>query len=341
MDEAVEVGPSGPATAHESGVVLIDRHDALFLARRTPTPERAAPGKTPVAGLDRPREDFARYGRGPAIAGGDAYWVSQGRLVTRRLDGSGDLKILATDARKGTRVAALERSGAAPLVAYVTTPDAEGTARAKLWTNTGSGLVLTAEGAGTSSVALIAQKAGTLVVTLDGRSGMTPLHVRRLDARGQGFSLGADVVAWVGASAQGGTEVFAGSANDGDDWAFVAIEQDIRHFGLAAIHLGQGSRHDAPASFTTYDNGLNTAPVAATRFCGRLAVAFVVPAAAQGSEQELLVAPVGPDGVEAGVVVARRRAFADCSLAAVSDGALLAFTADQRTFAVSLRCPKR
>jgi hypothetical protein len=51
-----------------------------------------------------------------------------------------------------------------------------------------------------------------------------------------------------------------------------------------------------------------------------------------------VLAELGPRGLERGTVVARAKAFADASLAAVSGGGLLAYTADHRTWAAAVRC---
>jgi len=338
VDELVDVAPAGPATATTTGVVLIDKQDTLRLARRGPLPKGDKPGSSPLHALEAERAAFAPYGRGPAVSNGHAYWVSRGRLVRRRIDGRGELEVLAKDARSGTRVAAAPRSGATPLVAYVTAPDADGTPHARLWTEGGPSVALTPDGAGTSSVALVAQRDGWMALTLDGRSGMTPLHARRVTREGAKLVLGPDLVAWVGSSAQSTTEIAALGRGD-EVWAFVAIEIDVLHFGLAQIRIGRVPRLDVPAKFLNFANGINTSPVAGASLCGRAALVYARPShGAPGAPQELVLAELGPDGLGGGQVVARSKAFADASFAAVDGGALLAYTADHRTWAASVRC---
>jgi hypothetical protein len=304
-------------------------------------PNGAAPGKPSFNAVDRPRTEFLSVGRGPALVGGFAYFIREGNLVRARIGAEAEPEQLVKDARKGARVAGVEGPDGAPLVAFITTPDASGAPHAKLWSN-GKVLDLTPEGAGASSVALVSSPSGYMAITLDGRSGMTPLHARKLRRDKPGsVALGPDVVAWVGASATATTEVFATATGD-DVWAFVPIEQDLTHFGLAQIHVGAEPRLDAPTHFLTYATGTNTAPVAAGSVCGRGAVAFAEPDEAKANApQRLVLAPLGSDGLEAGEVVARGRAFANISLGAVPGASLLVYTADHRTWARSVRCRDR
>src|SRR6185369_12017631 len=66
----------------------------------------------------RGQQDFWPVARGPALSKTHAYWVSKGRVVRRALDG-GELEVVATDARDGTRVAV---AGSPDVVAYITQP---------------------------------------------------------------------------------------------------------------------------------------------------------------------------------------------------------------------------
>jgi hypothetical protein len=68
-------------------------------------------------------------------------------------------------------------------------------------------------------------------------------------------------------------------------------------------------------------------------------VVFAQPeSATPNAPQELFLAAVSKDGLEAGEVVAKARSFADASLSATSGGGLLVYNAEHRTWAVSLRC---
>lgn len=338
IDTPTDIAPSGPATPHNLGVVMVDRQDKVLLARRDATAAGQRSASTAVKPLDRKREDFVPYARGPALVRDYAYWVRKGQLVRARLDGSGGTEVLASDARNGTRVSGSAFGAGGALIAYITPPNAQGALLAKLWVEGGKSLDLTPEGAGTSSVTWVEQSNGWMALSLDGRSGMTPLHARRITPNGASVSLLPDVVIWIGASAQATTEVFAAATGD-DVWAFVPIEQDVTHFGLAQIPVGAEPHMDVQATFATYPNGLNTAPVAAASLCGKTAVAFAQPVDEKpNASQELILGTLGKDGLEGGEVVAKARSFADASLAPVQGGGLLVYNAEHRTWAVSLRC---
>jgi hypothetical protein len=140
----------------------------------------------------------------------------------------------------------------------------------------------------------------------------------------------------VGASAQVTTEVVVGS--DGHrPWAFLAIEKDSTHFGLAELLLPPPSEIDARVSWLLFENGIDIAPVAAAVLCGRLYVAFVRPQTAEPHPQELVLHEVGSSSA---AVVAEARAFIAVSLAGRDQGGLLSFVADRATTALDLNCRK-
>jgi hypothetical protein len=331
LGELFDIGPAGPATASASGVVLLTKKDQLLEARLTgPDPARAK--LLPVSA--EPAE-LVPVGRGPAVAGGKAYWVSRGRLVRRSLGDTGEVEVLRDDARESCRASAVELEGTT-LVSYLGKPDDEGTSHARLWSSKGSALDLTPEGAGASSVSLSVLGPGqALAVSIDGRSAMTPLHARTIHVSGGQPKLAEDVVAWVGGPAHSFTEVIAG-ASGGIGWAAVPLERDATHFGLATLELGPKPRMDTEASFFDYPNGLDLAPVAAAELCGRAVLGFVRPtAAAPRSPAELVLAEPASGRT---VRVAGARGFAGVSVSAAAGGGLLAYVADGRTWAVGIGC---
>jgi hypothetical protein len=329
--ELSDVGPAGPATATADGVVMLTKSGGIALARSAKGPVR----KGKIDSVSEPSAAFAVLGRGPAVAGGYAHWVSGGRLHRRRADGSGELESLADDARNGARVAATVIKGGTA-VAYVTRADAEGTSHVKLWLGPGRTLDLTPEGAGASSVALAPVDGRLVAVSIDARSAMTPLHARSVSVDGPGPpELGPDVVAWVAGPAHSFTEVSAGS--DGTNaWALLPIERDATHFGLATIPLGREPRMDARVAFLDYPNGIDLAPVSTAILCGKAYVALARPAAAAPrSPQELVILPIA--GGET-AVLANAGGFAAVSLAAAAGGGLVVYVADGRTWARGLEC---
>jgi hypothetical protein len=331
LRELSDVGPAAPAAATETGVVMLTKSDQIAFAGSAKGPVRQ--GK--IGSISEPPAAFKALGRAPGVAAGFAHWVSGGRLVRRRADGSGELETLADDARDGTRVAAATlTSGAA--IAYLGRPDREGTSRAKLWLAPGRTLDLTPEGAGASSVALALLDSRLIAVSIDGRSAMTPVHARSVSVVGPGApKLGPDVVAWVAGPAHSFTEVTAGT--DGTSaWALLPIERDATHFGLATVPLGNEPEMDANVAFLDYANGIDLAPVSAARLCGKPYVALARPeAAAPRSPQELVIAPIA--GGET-AVLANAAGFVAVSLAAAPGGGLVVYVADGRTWARGLEC---
>ena len=329
--ELSDIGPAGPATASERGVVMITRDDELVLSALPKTPKESFEGISLDGGA------FFPYGRGPALAGDYAYWISKGRLVARR--SGGGLEVLAEDARNGTRVAT-SQIGQRTVVAYVARPaSAAGDGTAKLWVSDGEPLLLSPEGSAASSVALV----GSMALMLEGRTGMTPVHARRIVERGGRVALEEDAVVWIGGSAQPLSEVSAGMSPSREAWAFVAIERDATAFGLAQIRIGERPRMAAPVTWRAYPNGVDPAPAATARACDETWIAYVRPAEARpGAPQELHLAALGPDGLGAPRILARSRAFANVSLASAGGGLLAVYTADHRTWAARVRCaPKQ
>lgn len=338
VDDLVDVGPAGPASAHAQGVVLIDKQESLHIARLGALAKTEVPTRSPIGSLNHPRGAFAPYAKGPALTGRHAYWVYDGRLLRGRLDQTGKTEVLARDARNGTRVAAIALPGRPTLAAYVTVPGADKIPHAKLWVEGGAIQDLTVDGSAAISVALARQGSAVIALSLDGRSSMTPLHVRRIVPHGKEVRLGPDLVAWVGGSAQSTTEITAATRGN-EVWGLLSIERDALRFGLAQIRIGTEPKMDVPALFVPFANGINTAPIAAAGLCGKSMVVFARPSTpTPDAPQELVLAELLDEGLELREVLARSRAFADVSLASLPGGGLLAYTADYRTWARTLRC---
>jgi hypothetical protein len=340
LDEVADVGPAAPAAATPSGVVLITRNDELVLARFT-RPLRAGgrAAESPIGVVDRPAADFLPAARPPAVLGDAVAWTSKGRLLRRTVSGAGSAEVLATDARDGTRVAAVSdaRGSERRVLGYISQSHRGATLTAKLWVEGRAALDLSPAGSAANSVALARAGDDIVAVYLEARTGMTPLHARRIFRRD--FRLDDDVVVWVGGSAQSVTEVSALGSRAGDVWAFVAIERDITSFGLARIGVGSEPRMNADVSWRVYPNGLDPAVAAVGNVCGRPSILYARPAdKAPRSPQELHLSTIDEDGLSASTIVARSRAFADVTLAEVDGGALVAYTADRRTWARTIRC---
>ena len=333
LDGLNDIGPAAPAAAFAHGVVMITRSDELVISKLLQPPSKS---KKPAAGALEPSahgpQDFWSVARGPALSPTHAYWVSKGRLVRRALDG-GELEVLATDARDGTRVAV---AGSPDVVAYITQPVGKQDSLARLRLPNGKKLDLTPEGAAASSVSLTSMAEDVIASYIDGRSGMTPVHARRLHTKSA--TLDADVVVWVSGATQGMTEIVSVGA-EGGSWLMLPVERDASHFGLATLALEPDPKMDPPLRWRTYENGLDRSPTAASRLCGAPVVAYVRPADARPTaNQELVLSSLTLEETASSELLATARGFADVSLYPLPEGALLAYVADRRTWARLIRC---
>lgn len=333
LDGLNDVGPAAPAAAFANGVVLITRTDELAISKLVAPPSKS---KKPAAGeldeIRRSQQDFWPVARGPAVSATHAYWVSKGRVVRRALAG-GELEVLTTDARDGTRVAV---ASSPDVVAYIAAPVGKQDSQAKLRLPDGRQLVLTPEGAAASSVSLTRVGEDVIVSYIDGRSGMTPVHARRL--RMKGGTLGEDVVVWVSGATQGMTEI-ASVGTDFGSWLMLPVERDSSHFGLATLALEKEPKMDPPLRWRTFENGLDRSPAAGATLCGAPAAIYVRPADARPeSNQELMLSELTLDETASSEQLATARGFADVSLYPLPEGALLAYVADRRTWGRLIRC---
>ncbi len=337
VDHLVDVAPAGPAAATPEGVVLRTRDDELALAPLSPQRGGGSrPQPTPVKSLELEASSLEALARGPSISGKYAYFVSHRRLVRRPLAG-GPLERLTSDARDYTRVSALPAAVGEPAAAgYIS--EQQGQLVAKLWVEGRGAIVLTPDGSSSMSVSLARQGKAFLAVSLEGRTGMSPLHATRVEVSAGSFKATHDVVAWVGGTSSPYSEVVAIAHHELVS-AMLAVERDASHFGLARIALDPIPKLESDCSWRNYPNGMEPAPVATAEFCGQPVVAYVRPSTDQPhAPQELHLAPITSEGLGPSQVIARGKAFNDVSLARLDGGALVVYVADRRTWARRLRC---
>jgi hypothetical protein len=169
---------------------------------------------------------------------------------------------------------------------------------------------------------------------------MSILHERELRVEADALVFGTDRVVWVGGAATPTTELrVADDAND-DLFGLLPIEQDTTRFGLALLALSQASDDQpAPQRWATYPNGMDYSPTGASVVCGRLAVLYARPSSAlPHSPQELVLAELQKGQLGNELVLGRSKVFYDLSIAPLSDGALVSYVSDRRTWARTLRC---
>ena len=198
FDSLVEIAPAGPATATEHGVAMVNRENELWLAQLERTGKGGVkPRVTPLQVLPDRAAPFP-LAKGPAVRGGFAYWVSHGRLLRHALGSAGAgaaPEVLRDDARVGTRVAIpvgdpklLQDVPA--LAAYVARPSApDEPLRAKLWVEgQPDSLALTDDLSSAHNVQLLGTPQGVVAIYLEARTGMSSLHLRRLEITPQRLS---------------------------------------------------------------------------------------------------------------------------------------------------------
>jgi len=341
LDELVDVAPAGPSAATAIGVLMLTREGRSLVAPLNPTKSLGvAPARTPISSLDVAATSLIALERGPAVMAGLAYFIHGGHLVRTRL-ANGEIENLTDDARSYTRVAApdLPVPNAPALVAYVARhPTDPSTLVTRLWVEGQGTLTLTPDGSAGNTVALARTNDGYIAMSLESRTGMSPLHARRVSFDAGKVKLGGDVIPWVAGTAQSLSEIRA-IGEPSSVWALLPIERDATHFGLARIDLGLTPRMGADVHWREYPNGVEPAVVTSGYLCDHPVVLYARPATAEPhATQELHLSSLGPDGLSPSTVIATSRAFADASFAALDGGALVVYVADRRTWARRLRC---
>jgi len=340
IDELVDVGPAGPAAASREGVVLVSRDSGVVLAPLRQAKAAARPVATPIESIDADPKSFVARARGPAIVGDAAFWIEGANLVRQPLHG-GAKETLASDARAYTQVAAPSEStlDAPAMVAYIAVSPADPQSMiARLWVQGQAVQTLSPEGTTANTVALAYRGTDWLALSLEGRTGMSPLHARPVSLGGNSPKLGPDFIAWIAGSAQPMTMLHA--ISDGTNtWALLPIERDISRFGLVRVRVSERQNPSQEIFWRNYPNGMDPAPVATGRICDKPVVLYARPSAATPhAPQELQLATLVDSGLAATTLIGSSRAFWDVSLANLESGALVVYVADHRTWARRIRC---
>jgi hypothetical protein len=209
-----------------------------------------------------------------------------------------------------------------------------------LWVEGQAVVDLAPEGSSASSTSLLLQSSGQLVfVALEGRSAMSPVHVRSIRVHEGRPELDADRVLWVGGGAQAATELDTVSDEHAQLWAVVPLERSATEFGLASIPVRPDAVPDDAVSWVSYANGLDRPAVATGQLCGRAALLTARPStAAPGARQKLHLSTLESGTVTDQAVVLEAQHIRDVSLATWDGGGLIALIADGRTLAVTVQC---
>ncbi len=268
------VGPASLVAA--GGEVRVVANDAgkprivAFAAPPPPGPSAPLPAPPPPG----PRFEVTRA-QPCEIAGKWAYCQGPGGLVQRTTLGQNDTKPVAKG-RAGTRFgAATLGEGHAVLATLDVRRTTEGeTMQAFVTLDDHEPVRLSEDGAGATSVHLLPRHGGVVAVYIDARSAMLPVHARSIALKGEDVALGNDAVVFIGGPPERGID-FTLAATGKSLFALVPMPKETATFGVAAIPIEDPPKDDVQAVWSSYPNGLDPAPIAATTRLGESAPAWV------------------------------------------------------------------
>jgi len=201
------------------------------------------------------------------VAGRFAYCQGPGGGVYRTTLGVADTKEVAKS-RSGTRIAAAALGADHTVVATLEsrrTTEGE-MLQAFITMDEGETVRLSDDGAGATTLRLVARGDHAIALYLDTRTAMVPVHARPVSAGPKGALLGDDAVVFVAGSPERGVDfAVAGAADPKKDlFVLLPIARETMDFGMAAIPVSDPPKADAKAVWSLYPNGLDPAPLAAT-----------------------------------------------------------------------------
>jgi hypothetical protein len=132
------------------------------------------------------------------------------------------------------------------------------------------------EGAGATDVTLAERGNELLVLYVDARLAMSPLHARVISYEAGKSHLGPDNVVYVGGGSDHQILVALTSDASGAMLGLMPTTVDDA-FGLAAVKIESPPKIDEPSEISPYLNGINTAPISATLGGKRMYIASVRP----------------------------------------------------------------
>jgi hypothetical protein len=261
----------------------------------------------------------------------------------------GDKHTIVAHARVGTDIAAAAASGHVAMAYLVERQSTEGPVReAWITLDDGAPVRLSEEGSGATFVDLAPRGAGLAAMIIDARVAMTPAHARAIDVAKGALSLAPDAVVFVGGSAERHNGGALATSLSGSAFELIGVADGADAFGMAAIRVDDPPHEDEPVVWSLYPNGLDPAPIAATRGAARMFVARVRPRGPEPQASRLLeVGELAASGAFAPVCVIDEAPFVkDVKVALDAQGALWVFYRDPRGSvlerrALSLAPPRR
>jgi hypothetical protein len=272
----------------EGGIELIVHRSGVPSVTRLALPSLRTPSVGKVVLETSPERVSSR----PCAVGADQIFCMDPHGAIVRTPRSGGTGRVVGKGRPGTRLAAATLSGSHALVAYLADGKAAGAIVSEAYAvvDDAPPVRVSEEGSGATAVSAVPRDAGVVVMLVDGRAAMTPVHARNLGLKDGRLDVGADAVAFVGGGAERHTSGVLAGGGSGDIFALVPVASETG-FGAVAVHLGDPPAVDEKTTWSMYPNGLDPAPIAATTGSFPIRVARVRPIDAR---------PDAPRGVELG-----------------------------------------
>jgi hypothetical protein len=201
------------------------------------------------------------------VAGKFVYCQGHSGSITRTVLGTNDTKTIVSKSRAARIAAApLGAAGDHSVVAFLDTKQTSEGAMIQLFVTLDEETKptrLSEDGAGATTMRLVPRGDGAVVVYLDTRTAMVPVHARPITMKGADLALGDDVVAFVGGSPERGIDLALGGAA-GKLFVLLPMPRETTDFGMAAIPILDPPKDDVGATWSFYPNGLDPAPIGAS-----------------------------------------------------------------------------
>jgi hypothetical protein len=275
------------------------------------------------------------------IAGRFAYCQAPGGAIVRTSLANGESKTIAKS-RAGTRIAAARIGTDHAVVAFL---DLRRTTEGDMLQafaviDDGEPFRVSDDGAGATTLRFLARRDAPVLLYLDARSAMVPVHARPIAVDNGKPRLGADTIVSVGGAPERGIDLAVAPAGP-RGFALVPMPRDSMQFGLAAIAIDDPPKDDVSIVWSSYPNGLDPAPIAATASRdGPAWVARVRPSSSEPRAPRLLeLGRVRSDGVFTAAAEIRMGAITDVALAEDTNGAVwIAFVDEAATWLTRVVC---
>lgn len=206
------------------------------------------------------------------VAGKFVYCQGNGGAITRTTLGTNDTKTIVSKSRPARIAAApLGANGEHSVVAFLDTKQTSEGSMIQLFVTFDeetSPTRLSEDGAGSTTMRLVPRADSAVVVYLDTRTAMVPVHARPLrigGKDGKDLVLGDDVVAFVGGSPERGIDLALGGIGS-KLFVLLPMPRETTEFGMAAIPVMDPPKDDVGAlvAWSLYPNGLDPAPIGAS-----------------------------------------------------------------------------